>query len=79
MWNLGTGIGTSVKEIIQHVERITGTAIPTEVTDRRHGDVPVALANPQKAFDELEWRAEYTIENMCVDHWNWQQRHPDGY
>ena len=79
VWNLGTGIGTSVKEIIQHVERITGTAIPTEVTDRRHGDVPVALANPQKAFDELEWRAEYTIENMCVDHWNWQQRHPDGY
>jgi len=78
-WNLGTGIGTSVRELIQFVERVTGTEIPKEVVGRRQGDSPVALADPSKAFNELEWRPEHTIENMCIDHWNWQRLHPDGY
>ena len=78
-WNLGTGVGTSVRELIQFVERVTGTKIPKEVVGRREGDSPVALADPSKAFNELGWRAEHTIENMCIDHWNWQKLHPDGY
>ncbi len=78
-WNLGTGIGTSVIELIQFAERVIGTEIPKEVVGRREGDSPVALADPSKAFNELEWRAEHTIENMCIDHWNWQKLHPDGY
>jgi len=78
-WNLGTGIGTSVSELIQYAERVIGTGIPKEVVSRRQGDTPVALADPSKAFNELEWTAEHTIENMCVDHWNWQRLHPDGY
>ncbi|MEG3586713.1 MAG: UDP-glucose 4-epimerase GalE [Actinomycetota bacterium] len=78
-WNLGTGIGTSVNELIQYAERVIGMRVQKEVVSRRQGDTPVALADPSKAFNELAWRAEHTIENMCVDHWNWQRLHPDGY
>ena len=78
-WNLGTGTGTSVLELIHHAELATGTILPTEIVSRRSGDSPIALANPSKAFDDLGWRPEYTLENMCVDHWNWQRLHPDGY
>ncbi|HJM28975.1 MAG: UDP-glucose 4-epimerase GalE [Acidimicrobiales bacterium] len=79
IWNLGTGVGTSVMELIQRVESATGMTIPTEVVSRRQGDSPIALANPSKAFNDLNWRPEYSIENMCIDHWNWQCLHPDGY
>ena len=79
VWNLGTGIGTSVLELVDLARRITGIEIVTEIAPRRLGDSPIAVANPQKARNELSWNPEYSLENMCVDHWNWQRNHPDGY
>ena len=79
VWNLGTGIGTSVLELVDLAKRITGIEIVTEIAPRRLGDSPIAVANPQKARNELSWNPEYSLENMCVDHWNWQRNHPDGY
>ena len=79
VWNLGTGIGTSVLELVDIAKRITGIEIVTEIAPRRLGDSPIAVANPEKARNELSWNPEYSLENMCVDHWNWQRNHPDGY
>ena len=78
-WNLGTGRGTSVFEMIEAVERAVGHPIPRRVVGRRAGDQPVSFADVAKAERELGWRAERTIDNMCVDHWHWQRTHPDGY
>jgi UDP-glucose 4-epimerase len=78
-WNLGTGRGTSVFEMIDAVERAVGHPIPRRVVGRRAGDQPVSYADVTKAERELAWRAERTIDNMCVDHWEWQRTHPDGF
>ncbi len=78
-WNLGTGRGTSVLEMIDAVERAVGQPIPRRVVGRRDGDQPVSFADVTKAERELGWRAERTIDNMCVDHWEWQRTHPDGF
>ncbi len=78
-WNLGTGRGTSVFEMIDAVERAVGHPIPRRVVGRRPGDQPVSFADVTKAERELGWRAERTIDNMCVDHWEWQRTHPDGF
>ncbi|MBJ69074.1 MAG: UDP-glucose 4-epimerase GalE [Acidimicrobiaceae bacterium] len=79
IWNLGTGKGTSVLELIQTVEEVIGKSIPKEVVGRRSGDVPIVYADAEKASEELSWRAENTILKMCADHWNWQKQNPDGY
>jgi len=78
-WNLGTGKGTSVLELVETVEKIIGHPISREITSRREGDATEAIADPSKAYAELSWRAELTIDDMCVDHWNWQQQNPEGY
>ena len=78
-WNLGTGRGTSVLEMVDAVERAVGRPIPRRVVGRRPGDQPVSYADVTKAERELGWRAERTIDNMCVDHWEWQRTHPDGF
>jgi len=78
-WNLGTGRGTSVFEMIAAVERAVGHPIPRRVVGRRPGDQPVSFADVSKAERELGWRAERTIDNMCVDHWEWQRTHPGGF
>ena len=78
-WNLGTGRGTSVLEMIDAVERAVGQPIPRRIVGRRPGDQPVSYADVSKADRELGWRAERTIDNMCVDHWEWQRTHPDGF
>ena len=78
-WNLGTGRGTSVLEMIDAVERAVGQPIPRRIVERRPGDQPVSYADVAKADRELGWRAERTIDNMCVDHWEWQRTHPDGF
>ena len=79
IWNLGTGAGTSVKELIDKAREVTGADIKTEITLRRLGDSPEAVADPKKAKSELSWHPEYSIGNMCADHWNWQRQNPDGY
>lgn len=78
-WNLGTGRGTSVFEMIAAVERAVGHPIPHRVVGRRAGDQAVSFAEVSKAERELGWRAERNIDNMCVDHWEWQRTHPDGF
>jgi UDP-glucose 4-epimerase len=78
-WNLGTGRGTSVLEMLAAAERAVGHPIPHRIVGRREGDQPVSFADVSKAERELGWRAERTIDNMCADHWEWQRTHPDGF
>jgi UDP-glucose 4-epimerase len=73
VWNLGTGRGTSVLELISAFERATRVKIPYEITGRRAGDVAETWADPSKAAEELGWSAERTVEDMCADTWHWQQ------
>ncbi len=78
-YNLGTGCGSSVLEVITAFEQATGVTIPYLITARRPGDVAEAWANPTKAEQELEWRAHRSLRDMCVDMWRWQTMNPDGY
>ena len=78
-WNLGTGRGTSVLEVIDAFAKVTGRPVPYEIVDRRPGDVAVSLADPSKASRELGWKAERSFEAMCADHWRWQESNPTGY
>jgi UDP-glucose 4-epimerase len=73
VFNIGTGEGTSVLQIINAFEKATGIKIPYEITDRRPGDVPVYIANPEKANTILNWKAIYNIEDMCADYWNYKK------
>jgi len=74
VWNLGTGRGTSVLEMVAAFERVSGVPVPYEVVDRRPGDVAISFADPAKAETELGWKATLGIERMCADTWRWQQR-----
>lgn len=78
-WNLGTGQGTSVLEMLHAFERAVGRELPYRVVDRRPGDVAVSFADPSRAHAELGWRATRTIDDMAVDTWRWQQGNPQGY
>lgn len=73
IWNLGTGRGTSVLELVDAFERASGVAIPHEVVARRPGDVAATYADPSRARRELGWEAEFGIDRMCEDAWRWQQ------
>ena len=74
VFNIGTGEGTSVLQIINAFEQATGIKIPYKITDRRAGDVPVYIADPKKANTVLNWTAKYSIEEMCADYWNYKKR-----
>jgi UDP-glucose 4-epimerase len=78
-WNLGTGNGTSVMEIVAAASRAVGHDIAHKIVGRRAGDLGTSFADVTKAEEELGWRAERTIENMVHDHWNWQRDNPGGY
>jgi UDP-glucose 4-epimerase len=78
-YNLGTGTGTSVLEVIKAFETAAGKRIPYEVGPRRPGDVASNYADCSKAERELGWKAEKTIADACVDTWRWQSQNPDGY
>ncbi len=73
IWNLGTGHGTSVLEVIAAFSETTGQDIPYRLVDRRTGDVAETWADVSKAERELGWRAGRTIDEMCADTWRWQQ------
>ena len=77
--NLGTGKGYSVLEVIHAFEKACGKKIPYVIDPRRPGDIAECYADPTKAKNELGWVAEYGIEEMCADSWNWQKNNPDGY
>src|SRR6476620_4711388 len=79
VWNLGTGHGTTVLEMLHAFERAVGRELPYRVVGRRAGDVAVSYADPAKANSELGWRATRTIDDMCVDTWRWQSANPTGY
>lgn len=78
-YNLGTGQGYSVLEMVAAFERACGKKIPYEVVARRPGDVAVSYANPSKAGEELGWEAIRGIDAMCADTWRWQSQNPNGY
>ena len=78
-YNLGTGVGYSVLDVVRNFEKVTGKKIPYVITSRRPGDIDKCYADPTKACKELGWKAEKTLEDMCRDAWNWQRNNPDGY
>ena len=77
--NLGTGRGYSVLEIIRAFEQASGRSVPYKIAPRRPGDVASCYADPQRAFELLNWRAERGIGAMCADAWHWQSGNPHGY
>jgi UDP-glucose 4-epimerase len=77
--NLGTGHGYSVLDVIHAFEKACGHEIPYSLDPRRPGDIAECWADPTKAERELGWKAQYGIEEMCRDSWNWQTKNPDGY
>ena len=79
VWNLGTGHGTSVLELVHAFERASGRPIPYEVVARRPGDIASSYADPSRAHEELGWRTTRTVDDMCADTWRWQQANPEGY
>ena len=79
VYNLGTGVGTSVFELIHAFEEANNIKIPYRVTDRRPGDIPSSYANADKAFREIGFKTKYTIVDSCRDSWNWQMKNPKGF
>ena len=79
VYNLGTGEGVSVLQLIAAYGRAVGHEIPHEIGPRRAGDVDASYCSPAKAAAELGWRAELTIDDACADSWHFQQRNPNGY
>ncbi|HFU4026042.1 TPA: UDP-glucose 4-epimerase GalE [Streptococcus suis] len=78
-YNLGSGQGTSVLELVQAFEKVNGVPVPYKIVDRRPGDIAICYADADKALEELNWKTEKTIEDMCRDTWNWQSHNPNGY
>lgn len=79
IYNLGTGNGYSVLQVLHAFEKACGKTLPYEVKDRRPGDIATCYADPAKAKAELGWEAEYGIDEMCEDSWRWQSTNPNGY
>jgi UDP-glucose 4-epimerase len=78
-YNLGSGTGTSVLELVNAFIKVTGKDVPYTIKPRRLGDLPAFYANPKKAHDELNWKTEKSIEQACQDSWRWQSQNPNGY
>jgi UDP-glucose 4-epimerase len=78
-WNLGSGVGTSVLELLHAFERAVGHPLPYEVVGRRPGDIATSYADPSRANDELGWFARRSVDDMCADTWRWQRKNPHGY
>jgi len=79
IWNLGTGQGYSVLDMVKAFERASGRPVPYRVAARRPRDIPVSFADPSKAEREMGWRARRGLDVMCEDLWRWQGMNPDGY
>ena len=78
-YNLGTGRGYSVLEVLRSFEVASGRSIPYTVVERRRGDVAASYADPSRAESALKWKAQRGIDQMCADVWRWQSLNPDGY
>ena len=79
VFNLGTGVGYSVLDMVRTFQEVNGVPIPYRIVDRRPGDLPVCYADPGKSAEKLGWKAEKNLRDMCRDSWNWQSRNPMGY
>ena len=79
VYNLGTGTGYSVLDVVHAFENASGVKINYQIAPRRPGDVAVCYSDPTKAQQELGWKAERGIEEMCADSWRWQSQNPNGY
>ncbi len=78
-YNLGTGRGYSVLEVIQAFEKACGHPIPYQIMDRRSGDAATSYCDPTRAKQELNWTAQLSLDDMCRDAWRWQSQNPEGY
>ncbi len=78
-YNLGTGRGYSVLDMVKNFEKASGVRIPYEIKPRRPGDIAVCYADPTKAKEELGWEAKRDLAEMCEDSWRWQKNNPNGY
>ena len=78
-YNLGTGQGYSVRDVVRAFEKASGRDVPYKITGRRPGDAASCYADPSKAEEELGWTARRDLETMCRDAWRWQSQNPDGY
>ncbi|HOU16739.1 MAG TPA: UDP-glucose 4-epimerase GalE [Candidatus Marinimicrobia bacterium] len=79
VYNLGTGQGYSVLDVITTFEKWSQRKIPYKIVGRRPGDIAECYADPSKANRELDWKAERNLDDMCRDTWNWQKKNPNGY
>lgn len=79
IFNLGTGVGYSVLDIVKNFEEATGVKIPYVIKDRRPGDIATCYSDASKAKKELGWEAQFGIKEMCADSWRWQSNNPNGY
>ncbi|TFH92453.1 UDP-glucose 4-epimerase GalE [Vibrio ouci] len=79
IYNLGTGNGSSVLEMVKAFELASGKQVPYKIVERRPGDIAECWANPAKAMNELEWQAKRSLEEMTADTWRWQSNNPQGY
>lgn len=79
IYNLGTGTGYSVLEVIASFSKACGRDVPYKIAGRRAGDIDICYADASRAREELGWQAVYTIDRMCEDSWRWQKGNPDGY
>jgi len=79
IWNLGSGNGHSVRDMIRAVEAATGEELPSRVVARRDGDVATVVADPSLANEQLGWKVELDLAAMCADSWRWQSQNPEGF
>lgn len=79
IFNLGTGNGYSVLEMVNSFSKINNVDVPYEIAPRRAGDIAACYANADKAFEKMHWKAEKTLDEMCKDTWKWQTKNPTGY
>ncbi|GHE83111.1 UDP-glucose 4-epimerase [Camelimonas fluminis] len=79
VFNLGSGNGATVREMLAAYEVACGRSLPSKVVSRRAGDVAASVADPSKAEKLLDWRTRHTLEEMCSSSWNWQSKNPTGY
>ncbi|MHC4819834.1 MAG: NAD-dependent epimerase/dehydratase family protein, partial [Planctomycetota bacterium] len=78
-YNLGTGRGHSVLEVVRAAEKASGKKIPYQVVARRPGDIAACWADPALATATLQWQAGFDLDAMCLDAWRWQSQNPDGF
>jgi len=79
IYNLGTGKGYSVLDMVEGMRKASGKPIEVEFVDRRPGDIAVCYADPSKAEKGLLWKASFGVDEMCEDAWRWQSNNPNGY